>query len=116
MRVPVFLPGDSGMGTETFINYLPEAAGRTVSKVSDTVIVSLISLIGSVLVAFISYHANRKGAEDASKQNAELIAYRLKKLEEKQDLHNSMIERMFKVEGAVTEVQHEIKDLKAKVG
>lgn len=85
-------------------------------KVSDTVIVALISLLGSVIVAIISYKANRKGAEEASKANAELIAYRIQQLERKQDLHNSMIERMFKVEGAVTEVQHEIKDLKAKVG
>ena len=83
---------------------------------SDTIWVSIISLVGSVIVAFISYAANRKGAREASETNAKLIAYRLEQLEKKQDKHNSLIERTFKLEGAVTEIQHEIKEVKAKVG
>ena len=116
VRTPVLLPRNTGVGVKRFRYIMPEEAERTVSNMSDTVIVSLISLIGSIIVAVISYRANRKGAEDASKANAELIAYRIQQLERKQDLHNSMIERMYKVEGQITELQHEVKDLKPKVG
>ena len=59
--------------------------------------------------------ATRLAAREASETNAKLLDYRLKKLEEKQDRHNSMIERMYKVEGAVTELQHEVNDLKKAV-
>ena len=116
MYTSILLPPNTGVGAKGFRYHLPSKAERTVSKMSDTVIVSLISLIGSIIVAVISYKANRKGAEDASKANAELIAYRIQQLERKQDIHNSMIERMYRVEGQVTELQHEIKDLKPKVG
>ena len=83
---------------------------------SDTVIVAMISLVSSIVVAMVSYRANRKGAEDASRENAQLIAYRLQQLEEKVNKHNSMVERMYKAESTLTEVQHDISELKARVG
>ena len=48
---------------------------------SEVIIAPLISVIGSVIVALISYAANRKGAKEASESNAKLIAYRLEQLE-----------------------------------
>jgi hypothetical protein len=33
-------------------------------------------------------------------------------LEKKQDKHNNLIERTYKLEGVVTELTHEVKDLK----
>lgn len=80
----------------------------------DSIVVAIISVGGSLLVSIISYIANRKGAREASETNAKLIAYRLQKLEEKQDKHNDMIERMTRVEGRVTECEHDIRDLKAR--
>lgn len=41
-----------------------------------------------------------------------LVNYRLKKLEEKVDKHNCVVERTYKLEGQVTELQHDVKDLK----
>ena len=38
--------------------------------------------------------------------------FRLQRLEEKVDRHNSVIERTFKLEGRMTEVEHDIRDLK----
>ena len=67
----------------------------------NTIIVALIGLAGSGLGAF--------GGVMAS---ARLTQYRLKKLEEKVDKHNSVIERTFKLEGRMTEVEHDIRDLK----
>lgn len=67
-----------------------------------------LALAGSVLTALLSfagvYYSNRK-------QTA-LMEYRLKELEKKVDKHNQVVERTFKLEGQMTEVQHEIQDLK----
>lgn len=68
---------------------------------NETVIVGLLSLIGS-LAGTIG------GIITASK----LTTYRIERLEEKVNKHNGVIERMFKLEGAVTELQHDVKDLK----
>lgn len=76
------------------------------------IIVSLISVAGSVVVAIISYAASMRGVKEASAENAKLIAYRLQELEKKQDKHNAVIERTYKLEGRVTELEHDIRDLK----
>ena len=81
---------------------------------SEAAIAATISVIGSIIVALISYAANRNGAKEASETNAKLIAYRLEQLEKKQDKHNSVIERMIHLEGRVTECEHDIRDLKAR--
>ena len=38
--------------------------------------------------------------------------YRLQQLEEKVNKHNNVIERVFILEGKVTELEHDVKDLK----
>ncbi len=81
---------------------------------NEAALAAMISVIGSIIVALISYAANRKGAKEASETNAKLIAYRLEQLEKKQDKHNSVIERMIHLEGRVTECEHDIRDLKAR--
>ena len=80
-----------------------------------SIITAVISVVGSIIVAMISFYANRKGAKEASETNAKLIAYRIQELEKKQDKHNSMIERMFKLEGRMTEAEHDIRDMKNKI-
>ena len=42
------------------------------------------------------------------------MAYRLEQLEHKQDVHNRMIERVYILEGKMTEAEHEINDLKGR--
>lgn len=61
------------------------------------IIVGLLSLLGN-------YLSNRKSQV--------LIAYRLQQLEKKQDAHNNLIERTYKLEGRMTEAEHDIRDLK----
>lgn len=82
---------------------------------NEAALAAMISVIGSIIVALISYAANRKGAKEASETNAKLIAYRLEQLEKKQDKHNSVIERMIHLEGRVTEVEHDIRDIKGRI-
>ena len=58
----------------------------------------------AVLGFFGTYLSNRK--------QTVLVAYRLEQLEHKVDKHNQLVERMYKVEGQITELQHEVKELK----
>lgn len=69
---------------------------------SDAIIVALIGLIGSAAGAFGGILVSAK-----------LTQYRLEQLEKKVQAHNGLIERTYKLEGQMTEVQHDIRDLKA---
>ena len=51
----------------------------------------------------------------SNRKQTVLIAYRLEELEKKVNKHNNLIERMYKVEGNVTELQHDISELKGKI-
>lgn len=68
----------------------------------STIIVALLSLLGTLVGAF-------GGIVTANK----LVTYRLERLEKKQDKHNSVIERTYIIEGQITELQHDVKDLKS---
>jgi hypothetical protein len=69
---------------------------------------AVIAIISSVITGLFSlagvYFSNRKSMA--------LITYRLEELEKKQDKHNTLIERTFKLEGRMTEAEHDIRDLK----
>ena len=69
------------------------------------------TLAGGILTAICSlvgvYAANRKAAA--------VMEYRLKALEDKVNKHNNLVERTYVLEGQMTEVQHDIVDLKGRV-
>ena len=46
--------------------------------------------------------------------SSKLVNYRIEQLEKKQDQVNNVIERTYKLEGQMIEVQHDIRDLKAE--
>ena len=60
-------------------------------------VTGLLSLLGV-------YLANRKSSA--------LIAYKIGELEKKVDKHNQVVERTFILEGKVTELDHNVRDLK----
>ena len=66
-----------------------------------TVIVALISFLGTVLGTFAGVLTGSK-----------LTEYRIKQLESKVSKHNEVVERTFKLEGQVLELQHDVRDLK----
>lgn len=66
---------------------------------SETIIVGILSLVGTFIGSFSGIH---------------LIKYRIEQLEKKVEKHNQVIERTFKLEGRMTEVEHEITDLKRR--
>lgn len=48
----------------------------------------------------------------SNRKQTALVAYRLEQLEKKVDKHNSLVERMYKVEGRLTAIENDITDLK----
>ena len=68
---------------------------------NDTVVVAALSLTGTVIGSLV-------GILTANK----LVNYRLKKLEEKVQAHNNLIERTYKLEGRMCEAEHNIRDLR----
>ena len=71
----------------------------------ETIVSAALTAVVTLAVCLITNHAQ------AEKTRA-LIDYRVSELEKKQDKHNNLIERTFKLEGQMTELQHEIVDLK----
>lgn len=67
----------------------------------NTIIVALVSFAGTIIGTLGGILTTNK-----------LVTFRLEQLEKKVDLHNNAVERLFKVEGQMSEVQHDIKDLK----
>jgi cell division protein FtsL len=67
-----------------------------------------LALAGSILTALLSF----AGVYVSNRKQTALMEYRLKELEKKVDKHNQVVERTFKLEGQMTEVQHEIQDLR----
>lgn len=65
---------------------------------SETIIVALLSLVGTLLGAYL---ANRKSTA--------LIAYRLAQLESKVSKHNEVIERTYRLEEAEAVLEEKIK-------
>ena len=68
---------------------------------TDSVVVAILSLVGTLI-------GSMTGILTANK----LVNYRLKKLEEKVQAHNNLVERTYKLEGRMCEVEHNIRDLR----
>lgn len=68
---------------------------------TSEIIVALLGLAGTLAGSFLGVLAAGK-----------LTQYRLQQLEEKVNKHNNLIERTFILEGRVTELEHDLRDLK----
>ena len=71
----------------------------------DTIIAAAISAAVTLVVCLVQNHAQNE-------KTRALLDYRLGELEKKQDKHNNLMERTYKLEGRMDEVAHEIMDLK----
>jgi len=72
---------------------------------TDVVVVGLLSLERTLIGTFGGIIASNR-----------LTAWRIEQLEKKVDKHNSLIERTFKLEGRICEVEHDIEDMKKTRG
>ena len=66
----------------------------------------------TILVSIITAGFAFLGVYMSNRKQAALVAYRLEKLEEKVDKHNNVLERMYRLEETVKNLQAEVKDLK----
>ena len=93
---------------------------------SDTIIVALISLLGTVVTVWAANRhtlaeLDKKSELSDAKLDAKLERHqavtdtKIEELTRKVDRHNNMIERTYKLEGRMDEDEHEIKDLKGRV-
>ena len=62
------------------------------------VIVAIVSLLGTVIGSFLGVY-----------KSSQLTNYRLKQLEEKVDKHNNVIERVYRLEGKVDNLEDVVK-------
>ena len=67
-----------------------------------------------MLIAILSFAGTCIGTIGGIMTSYKLISYRLEQLEKKVNLHNNAVERLFRAEGQITELQHEIKELKGR--
>lgn len=68
--------------------------------------------MSEIFVALLGFAGTLAGSLLGVVTAQKLTQYRLQQLEEKVSKHNNLIERTYKLEGQMTECQHEIKDLK----
>lgn len=70
---------------------------------SDVILVALLSLVGTAIGSIGGILASNK-----------LTNFRLKKLEEKVQAHNNLVERMYKVEDRAKSNSHRIDNLESR--
>ena len=93
---------------------------------SDTIIVALISLLGTVVTVWAANRhtlaeLDKKAELSDAKLDAKLERHqavtdtKIDELVKKVEKHNNMIERTFRLEGRMDEAEHDIRDLKGRV-
>lgn len=93
---------------------------------SDTIIVALISLVGTIVTVWAANkhtlaELDKKSELSDAKIDAKLERHqavtdmKIDELTRKVEKHNNMIERVYKLEGRMNETEHDINDLKGRV-
>lgn len=91
-----------------------------------TIIVALISLVGTIITVWAANRhtlaeLDKKSELSDAKIDAKLERHqavtdtKIDELTRKVEKHNNMIERVYKLEGRMNETEHDIKDLKGRV-
>ena len=70
---------------------------------------------GAVIAAAITAILGFLGTFLSNRKQTAIVAYRIEELEKKVNKHNNIIERMFRAEGSITELQHDVAELKGRV-
>lgn len=93
---------------------------------SDTIIVALVSLVGTIVTVWAANkhtlaELDKKSELSDAKIDAKLERHqavtdtKIDELTRKVEKHNNMIERVYKLEGRMDEAEHDIRDLKGRV-
>lgn len=92
---------------------------------SDTIIVAALSLLGTIITVWAANkrtlaELDKKSELSDAKIDAKLERHqavtdtKIDELTRQVEKHNSMIERTYKLEGRMTEAEHDIRDLKER--
>ena len=65
--------------------------------------------------AIITAVASLVGVYFANRKSAAVMELRMKMLEEKVSKHNQIVERMYIAEGKITELEHDVGEIKGRV-
>lgn len=68
---------------------------------TESIIVAILSLIGTLVGSLL-----------ASSKTRAVLEYKIEELQKRVEKHNNVIERVYKLEGRVTELEHDIRDAK----
>lgn len=93
---------------------------------SDTVIVAIVSLLGTVITVWAANkhtldELDKKSELSDAKLDAKLERHqavtdtKIDELTRKVEKHNNIIERTYKLEGRMDEAEHDIRDIKGRV-
>ena len=63
-----------------------------------------------IIVALVGLAGSAVGSLAGVLASAKLTNYRMEQLEKRVEVHNNLIERTYKLEGQVTELQHDVRD------
>ena len=69
----------------------------------------------AIITALITGALSLAGVYAANRKSAALIEYRIKQLEEKQDAHNKLIERTYKLEDRANVTDERLASLRGRV-
>ena len=92
---------------------------------NDTIIVALVSLVGTIITVWAANRhtlaeLDKKSELSDAKIDAKLERHqavtdtKIDELTRKVEKHNNMIERTYLLEGRMTEVEHDLRDLKGR--
>lgn len=76
-----------------------------------TIVSALISACASILVCALTINANHRKLTAELKERDILQQYRIEQLEKKQDKHNNLMERTYRLEEKIKVANHRIDDL-----
>ncbi len=71
--------------------------------------------MNEIIVAVLGFAGTLAGSLLGVITAQNLTQYRLAQLEEKVNRHNNIIERTFVLEGQMTELQHDVRDIKERL-
>ena len=63
-----------------------------------------------IIVALVGLAGSAVGSLAGVLASAKLTNYRIEQLQKRVEVHNNLIERTYKLEGQVTELQHDVRD------
>lgn len=69
--------------------------------------------MSQIIVALLGFAGTMAGSLLGVLTTQKLTQYRLQQLEDKVSKHNNIIERTYRLEGQITELQHDVKELKS---